>query len=321
MDSGKKKKRPRTRKPVKSGPVFSSNKLNKSGTYSSDSDGVQRKPKSEEKQKSSKKSPFESPDLNSLKRKGIFKDDKISEVKKDNSIRLNKYIASSGICSRREADEFIKAGLVSVNDEVITEMGVKVQPGDVVKYNGERIRAEKKVYIILNKPKDFVTTLDDPEGRKTVMDLVKNAGKERVYPVGRLDRNTTGVLLLTNDGELASRLTHPKYDQKKIYHVFLDRDMANQDFKKLAVGFELSDGFIKPDGISFVNPSSKSELGIEIHSGRNRIVRRMLEALNYKVVKLDRVYFAGLTKKNLPRGKWRYLEEKEISILKMTKKQ
>lgn len=321
MDSGNKKKRPRTRKPIQTGPVFSSNKLNKSGTYSGESEGIRRKKKQEEKPKSLKKSPFESSELDSLQRKGLFKDEKVTGTKKDNSIRLNKYIASSGICSRREADEYIKAGLVSVNDEVVTEMGVKIQPGDVVKYNGERIRAERKVYILLNKPKDFVTTLDDPEGRKTVMDLVKNAGKERIYPVGRLDRNTTGVLLLTNDGELASRLTHPKYDQKKIYHVFLDREMENRDFKKLAAGIELSDGFIKPDGISFVNPSSKSELGIEIHSGKNRIVRRMLEALNYNVVKLDRVYFAGLTKKNLPRGKWRFLNDKEISILKMTKKQ
>lgn len=321
MDSGNKKKRPRTRKPVKTGPVFSSIKLNKAGTYSSDSFEGSRKGKADEKKKPLKKSPFESSDLDSLKRKGLFKEEKATQKNKDNSIRLNKYIASSGICSRREADEFIKAGLVTVNDEVVTEMGVKIQPGDVVKYNGEKIRAERKVYILLNKPKDFVTTLDDPEGRKTVMELVKNAGRERVYPVGRLDRNTTGVLLLTNDGELASRLTHPKYDQKKIYHVFLDRSMDNHDFKKLAAGIELSDGFIKPDGLSFVNPDSKSELGIEIHSGRNRIVRRMLEALNYKVIRLDRVYFAGLTKKNLPRGKWRYLNDKEISYLKMTKKQ
>lgn len=317
MDSGKRKKRPRTRKPVKTGPVFTSNKVTPKEPYES---GNNRSSRGKNK-KPARKSPFDTDDLEKLRKKGEFKEESGKKRIEDNTIRLNKYIASSGLCSRREADEFIKAGLVSVNDEIIKEMGVKINPGDVVKYNGEKIRAEKRVYILLNKPKDYVTTLDDPEGRKTVMELVKNAGKERIYPVGRLDRNTTGVLLLTNDGELASRLTHPKYEQKKIYHVFLDRNMKLQDFRKLAAGIELSDGFIKPDGISFVNPDSKSELGIEIHSGKNRIVRRMLEALNYNVVKLDRVYFAGLTKKNLPRGKWRFLEDKEISILKMTKNQ
>lgn len=259
--------------------------------------------------------------IDSLKKGGIFDSANNDSSKKSGSqeIRLNKYIASSGICSRRQADEFIAAGLVSVNDVVVTEMGVKVKPGDVVKYNGERIRAEKKVYVLLNKPKDYVTTLDDPEGRKTVMDLVKDAGKERIYPVGRLDRNTTGILLLTNDGEIASKLTHPKFNQKKIYHVFLSGAMTQADFRKLASGVELEDGFIKPDGLSFVNPDSKAELGIEIHSGKNRIVRRMFESLGYNVYKLDRVFFAGLTKKNLPRGKWRYLNEKEINVLKMSK--
>ncbi len=232
-------------------------------------------------------------------------------------MRLNKFIAHSGICSRREADELISAGLVAVNDVVITELGSRVKHDDTVKYNGERIRSEKKVYILLNKPKDFVTTNDDPEGRKTVLDLIHNAGKERVYPVGRLDRNTTGVLLLTNDGEMASKLTHPKYNRKKIYHIFLDKALQDEDYEKVVKGLELEDGFIKPDAVDFVKPGSKTELGIEIHSGKNRVVRRIFETLGYHVDRLDRVYFAGLTKKNLSRGKWRFLTEKEISMLKM----
>jgi 23S rRNA pseudouridine2605 synthase len=317
MDSGKKKKRPRTKVVKKDGPVYTSkrfgdkrvreNETRSSGTSIPSKRNSERTP-----------SPFD-PKPGQGK-KDQAKNEEVSKQKTDNLVRLNKYIASSGICSRREADEHIKSGLISVNDEVVTEMGVKVKPEDVVKYNGKAISAEKKVYLVLNKPKDYVTTLDDPEERKTVMDLVKNAGKERIYPVGRLDRNTTGILLFTNDGELASVLTHPKFEQKKIYHVFLDREFSLQDFKKLASGIELSDGFIRPDGISYVNQSSKSELGVEIHSGRNRIVRRIFEALHYKVVKLDRVYFAGLTKKNLPRGKWRFLTESEISHLKMSKK-
>lgn len=319
MDSGKKKKRPRTRATKKNGPIYSSKKYDDKRTreHENNPPGGRRMSKTEGKVR---KSPSSTQDIDASKNKDPFRKIDENPPKKDNGIRLNKYIASSGLCSRREADEYIKAGLVSVNDEIVTEMGVKINPDDVVKYKGKRIRAEKKVYILLNKPKDYVTTLDDPEDRKTVMDLVKDAGRERIYPVGRLDRNTTGVLLFTNDGELASRLTHPKYDQKKIYHVFLDRDLDLKDFKKLASGIELSDGFIKPDGISYVSHGSKAEVGIEIHSGRNRIVRRIFEALNYKVVKLDRVYFAGLTKKNLPRGRWRYLNEKEISYLKMTKK-
>ena len=235
----------------------------------------------------------------------------------DGETRLNKFIAHAGICSRREADELIKAGLVSVNDQVVTEMGVKVNPGDIVKYNGERLRSERKVYILLNKPRDFVTTADDPEGRKTVMDLVRNACPERVYPVGRLDRNTTGILLLTNDGALATRLTHPKFNVKKIYHVFLENDLKEEDLAKLAEGITLDDGFIKPDAVHYANPEKRNELGMEIHSGKNRIVRRMLEHLGYKVIRLDRVVFAGLNKKNLPRGRYRFLNEREINMLKM----
>lgn len=231
--------------------------------------------------------------------------------------RLNKYIAASGICSRREADRLIVAGLVSVNGKVVTELGSKVNPGDDVRYHGERIRNEKKVYLLLNKPKDFVTTTRDPKERKTVMTLIRNACPERVYPVGRLDRTTTGVLLFTNDGEMAKKLTHPRYNKKKIYHVFLDKKVTQSDFRTLTNGIELEDGFIQPDSISFVHPENKNEIGLEIHSGRNRIVRRMFESLGYRVTKLDRVYFAGLTKKNLPRGKWRFLTEKEINRLKM----
>ena len=235
----------------------------------------------------------------------------------DDRVRLNKYIAASGICSRREADQLISAGLVSVNGKTITELGTKVNPDDDVRYNGERLRNERKVYLLLNKPKDYVTTTDDPKERKTVMQLIRNAGKERIYPVGRLDRNTTGVLLFTNDGEMAKKLTHPGHNKKKIYHIFLEKAFAAADLKKLADGITLDDGYIKPDAISYVSSEHKREIGLEIHSGRNRIVRRMFESLGYRVSKLDRVYFAGLTKKNVPRGKWRLLTEKEINRLKM----
>jgi 23S rRNA pseudouridine2605 synthase len=235
----------------------------------------------------------------------------------DKLIRLNRYIASAGICSRRQADEFIGAGLVTINDKLVTELGVKVGPDDVVKYNGERIKDERKVYILLNKPKDYITTVEDPHATKTVLDLVKNACKERIYPVGRLDRNTTGVLLLTNDGDLTKRLTHPKFNKLKIYHIQLDKSLKPADMQKISDGLNLEDGFIKADAISYPDPSDKAQVGIEIHSGRNRIVRRIFEFLNYRVTKLDRVYFAGLTKKGLPRGRWRFLTDKEIVMLKM----
>jgi len=235
----------------------------------------------------------------------------------DGLIRLNKYLASTGLCSRREADEYIQAGLVTVNSKLVTEMGVKISVGDIVKYNGETLREEKKVYILINKPKDYVTTVEDPHAKKTVLDLVKGACKERIYPVGRLDRNTTGVLLLTNDGELTKRLTHPKFEKLKIYHVHLNKGLKAADLEKIATGITLDDGLIKADAISYTDPVDKSEVGIEIHSGRNHIVRRIFETLGYEVVKLDRVYFAGLTKKNLHRGEWRFLSEKEVGILKM----
>jgi len=232
-------------------------------------------------------------------------------------VRLNKYIAAAGICSRREADDLISAGLISVNGKTVTQLGSKVDPGDEVKYNNERIRSERKVYLLLNKPKDYVTTTDDPKERKTVMLLIREACSERIYPVGRLDRNTTGVLLFTNDGDLAKKMTHPSSNKKKIYHVFLDRNITAGDLKQLAEGVTLEDGFIQPDAISYASSENKKEVGLEIHSGKNRIVRRMFESVGYRVNKLDRVYFGGLTKKNLPRGKWRFLSDKEVSMLKM----
>lgn len=232
-------------------------------------------------------------------------------------IRLNKFLANAGICSRREADEYITAGVVSVNGEVVTELGTKVKRSDVVKFHDEPVNIERKVYVLLNKPKDYVTTSDDPQARKTVMDLVKDACSERIYPVGRLDRNTTGVLLLTNDGDLASKLTHPKFLKKKIYHVYTDKNVTKHDMDQIAAGIQLDDGEIHADAISYADPVDKKQVGIEIHSGKNRIVRRIFESLGYKVIKLDRVFFAGLTKKALRRGEWRYLTEQEVNMLRM----
>ena len=232
-------------------------------------------------------------------------------------IRLNKFLANAGVCSRREADEFITAGVVSVNGEVITELGTKIKRGDEVKFHDQPVSIERKIYILLNKPKDTVTTSDDPQARRTVMDLVKGACPERIYPVGRLDRNTTGVLLLTNDGDLASKLTHPKYLKKKIYHVHLDKNLTKADMDQIASGIQLDDGEIHADAISYTDENKKSDVGIEIHSGKNRIVRRIFESLGYKVQKLDRVYFAGLTKKGLRRGEWRFLTEQEVNFLRM----
>ena len=232
-------------------------------------------------------------------------------------LRLNKFLANAGVCSRREADEFITAGVVKVNGEVVTELGTKVLRSDEVLFHDQPVKMEKKVYVLLNKPKDYVTTSDDPQQRKTVMDLVKNACPERIYPVGRLDRNTTGVLLLTNDGDLASKLTHPKFLKKKIYHVHLDKAVTAHDIQQIAEGIMLDDGEIKADAIDYADEKDKKQIGIEIHSGKNRIVRRIFESLGYKVVKLDRVQFAGLTKKNVKRGDWRYLTEEEVDRLRM----
>ena len=232
-------------------------------------------------------------------------------------IRLNKYLANAGVCSRREADEYIQAGVITVNGEVVTELGTKVLRTDEIKFHDQPVSLEKKVYVLLNKPKDYVTTSDDPQQRKTVMDLVKNCCKERIYPVGRLDRNTTGVLLLTNDGDMASKLTHPKFLKKKIYHVYLDKNVTAHDIQQIRDGITLEDGDIKADACEYADPVDKKQVGIEIHSGKNRIVRRIFEHLGYKVTKLDRVQFAGLTKKNLRRGDWRYLTEEEVDRLRM----
>ncbi len=232
------------------------------------------------------------------------------------AIRLNRLIANSGVCSRRDADEYIRDGHVTVNGKVVTDMGVKVSLSDDVRFKNKRLSAERKVYIVMNKPKDYVTTVEDPHADKTVLDLLGNAVPERVYPVGRLDKSTTGILILTNDGELAGKLTHPKYKRRKIYHVFLDKPVTKNDLVKLAEGVELEDATVAADAVSFADPEDKTQIGIELHSGQNRVVRRMFETLGYRVRKLDRVYFAGLTKKNLPRGKWRFLTEKEIGMLK-----
>ena len=238
-------------------------------------------------------------------------------VDPDAPIRLNKFLANAGVCSRREADEFITAGVVSVNGTVVTELGTKVKRTDEVKFHEQPVSIERKVYVLLNKPKDYVTTSDDPQNRKTVMDLVKNVCRERIYPVGRLDRNTTGVLLFTNDGELASKLTHPKFLKKKIYHVTTDKNVTVADMRQIAEGITLEDGEIRADAIDYASPTDKKQVGIEIHSGKNRIVRRIFEALGYRVVKLDRVLFAGLTKKNVRRGDWRFLTEQEVNMLRM----
>ena len=240
-----------------------------------------------------------------------------THIDPDEPIRLNKYLANAGVCSRREADSFIEAGVVKVNGEVVTELGTKVKRSDVVLFHDQQVNIEKKVYVLLNKPKDYMTTSDDPQNRKTVMDLVKGACRERIYPVGRLDRNTTGVLLLTNDGELATKLTHPQYLKKKIYHVFLDKNVSAADMRQISEGIELEDGEIHADAIEYANETDRKQVGIEIHSGRNRIVRRIFEHLGYKVIRLDRVYFAGLTKKNVRRGDWRFLTEQEVNMLRM----
>lgn len=247
----------------------------------------------------------------------VKKGDPLPSFNEEN-IRLNKFLSNAGVCSRRDADVLIETGVVMVNDVIVTELGFKIKPGDIVKYDGETINSETKRYVLLNKPKGFITTMDDPRGRKTVMSLIKKACRERIYPVGRLDRETTGLLLFTNDGDLAKKLTHPSFQAKKIYHVELFKQFKNEDFDKLKKGVELEDGRMKVDQVEYLNESHR-ELGLEIHSGKNRIVRRLFEALGYPVKKLDRVQFASLTKKDLPRGMFRHLLEKEVSFLKMVK--
>lgn len=241
---------------------------------------------------------------------------KKAPAKTQEAIRLNRFIANSGVCSRREADDLIRNGLISVNGKIVTEMGLKVTSKDEIRYKNKKLSAEKKVYILMNKPKGYVTTVEDPHADHTVLEIIGDECPERVYPVGRLDKSTTGVLLLTNDGEIAGKLTHPRYEKKKIYHVTLDRQVLKNDLFRLTEGVELEDGTVAADAVAYADSEDKSQIGIELHSGKNRVIRRMFETLGYKVKKLDRVYFAGLTKKNLPRGKWRYLSEKEIVMLK-----
>ena len=230
-------------------------------------------------------------------------------------MRLNKYIANSGVCARREADELIKSGDIFVNGKKVTEMGVKVKYSDIVEYKGKKLVPGKKVYILINKPKDYVTTVKDPHADKTVLDLVKDATTERIYPVGRLDKSTTGVLLLTNDGDLAGKLTHPSNGARKVYHVFLDKDVTRHDMETIVSGVTLDEGMVSADAISYPDPEDHTQIGLEIHSGQNRVVRRIFEQFGYRVRKLDRVSFAGLTKKNLQRGHWRHLTPKEVSML------
>ena len=285
------------------------------GGYQRGGYGTQRQPAYQQRGGYRQRTPDYDPNAKYSQKKRI--EYKEANIDPTVPVRLNKYLANAGICSRREADEFIQAGVVSVNGQVVTELGTKVLRTDDIRFHDQKVSMEKKVYVLLNKPKDCVTTSDDPQQRKTVMDLVKNACPERIYPVGRLDRNTTGVLLLTNDGDLASKLTHPKFLKKKIYHVFLDKKVTAHDMQQIATGITLEDGEVHADAIEYASATDKSQVGIEIHSGKNRIVRRIFESLGYRVVKLDRVLFAGLTKKNLRRGDWRFLTEKEVDMLRM----
>ena len=314
------KKTPFRRKDSDAKSYFSGNKVTETGeegfkkpfTRNSDKENVEEKrvPSSHYTKKPFQKNP-------SKYNKGE-KTNHTSKQEDDGLMRLNKYIANAGICSRREADVLIQTGSVSVNGTMITELGYRIKPTDMVSYGGQTIKREKMVYMVINKPKNFITTSDDPFDRETVLSLIKGACKERVYPVGRLDRNTTGVLIITNDGEMTKKLTHPRYEKKKIYHVVLDKPVTGADIKQIKEGLELEDGLIKVDEVSYVSGADKREVGIELHSGKNRIVRRIFEHLGYDVKKLDRVSFAGLTKKDLPRGRWRFLTQQEIDFLKMS---
>ena len=290
---------------------YQNRSYNREGGYQQREGGYQNRPGGNYK----KRTPGYNPHAKySMKKQIEYKE---KNYDPDEPVRLNRYLANAGVCSRREADTFIQAGVVKVNGVVVTELGTKVKRSDEVMFHDQTINMEKKVYVLLNKPKDYVTTSDDPQNRKTVMELVKNACRERIYPVGRLDRNTTGVLLFTNDGDLATKLTHPQYLKKKIYHVFCDKNVTAADLRQIADGIMLEDGEIHADAIDYAHETDKKQVGIEIHSGRNRIVRRIFEHLGYKVVKLDRVYFAGLTKKNVKRGDWRFLTQDEVNMLKM----
>lgn len=290
------------------------------GRHASSSSRTPEKSNSNRKQDSKptykKKSSFSKTKPNPY-RKDIRKDSPKQRIEEPTEIRLNKFISNSGICSRREADTYIRSGSATVNGKVITEMGYKVKLDDEVRFDGSLISPEAKKYVLLNKPKNFITTMDDERGRKTVMDLVGGATKERIYPVGRLDRNTTGLLLFTNDGEMAKKLTHPKHNVRKLYHASLDKKLAMKDLQKISENFVLDGKMVFVDAISYIENQSKTEIGIEIHSGRNKIVRKIFEHFGYTVVKLDRVIFSGLTKKNLSRGHWRHLTQQEINNLKM----
>ncbi|WP_439183661.1 pseudouridine synthase [Carboxylicivirga taeanensis] len=270
----------------------------------------------ERRQKSFRPNKVEDDSSKLGRRKPVKKVEESKEKQSSDKIRLNRYIANAGVCSRRDADKLIAEGEITVNGQVVTQMGLAVGLNDDVRYQGKRLNPEEKVYVLLNKPKGFVTTVEDKHAKHTVMELVEDACEQRIYPVGRLDKQTTGLLLLTNDGELTKMLTHPKYNAKKIYHVFTDKPIFGSHVDQLAAGITLEDGPIHADAISYVEKEDKTQVGVEIHSGRNRIVRRMFEHLGYKVMKLDRVYFAGLTKKGIPRGKWRYLTDKEVIRLK-----
>ena len=314
------KKTPFRRKDSDAKSYFGGNKLTETGeegfkksfTRNSDKENVEEKrvPSSHYTKKPFQKNPSKYNKSEKINHTGKKEDDGL--------MRLNKYIANAGICSRREADVLIQTGSVSVNGTMITELGYRIKPTDMVSYGGQTIKREKMVYMVINKPKNFITTSDDPFDRETVLSLIKGACKERVYPVGRLDRNTTGVLIITNDGEMTKKLTHPRYEKKKIYHVVLDKPVTGADIKQIKEGLELEDGLIKVDEVSYVSGADKREVGIELHSGKNRIVRRIFEHLGYDVKKLDRVSFAGLTKKDLPRGRWRFLTQQEIDFLKMS---
>ena len=314
------KKTPFRRKDSDAKSYFGGNKLTETGeegfkksfTRNSDKENVEEKrvPSSHYTKKPFQKNPSKYNKSEKINHTGKKEDDGL--------MRLNKYIANAGICSRREADVLIQTGSVSVNGTTITELGYRIKPTDMVSYGGQTIKREKMVYMVINKPKNFITTSDDPFDRETVLSLIKGACKERVYPVGRLDRNTTGVLIITNDGEMTKKLTHPRYEKKKIYHVVLDKPVTGADIKQIKEGLELEDGLIKVDEVSYVSGADKREVGIELHSGKNRIVRRIFEHLGYDVKKLDRVSFAGLTKKDLPRGRWRFLTQQEIDFLKMS---
>lgn len=243
-------------------------------------------------------------------------DNRKKKEKPSEEIRLNRYIAGSGLCSRREADEYISRGFITVNGKQVTDLGIKVTLNDDIRYKGKKLSAERKVYILMNKPAGYVTTVEDPHAEHTVIELIRDACPERVYPVGRLDKDTTGILLLTNDGDLTKKLTHPKYERRKIYHVFLDKPVTRSDIRKIAEGTTIEGEAVAVDSVAYADQEDKTQIGIELHSGQNRVVRRLFESLGYRVRKLDRVYFAGLTKKNLPRGKWRFLTQKEVVMLK-----